>query len=519
MVPQAQIIPEIKSDSRVESRAAALERFVERHQFWILAAWTLVYFAGTMLRARAKPFWYDEILTLLEARQPTLHAAMHALGNVDWMPPASHFTFYWTAKLIGSGEVAFRIPVMIAFWVFCICLYLFARRRVGVLFALTAMLLPYASAFQSYSYEARTYAFLLGFSGIALFCWQSAVEGLNRRWSLFGLAAALAGAIAYQYWAVLIYLPLGAAEAYRSLRRRRVDWPVWGAFAAGGASLIAFLPLILHGVKTWRSYSGMRAHFHSYLTTYEIAFRVYFAFLIPAALLLAAWFLFGGHKAKPEGTREARIPEHEWLAALILLFLPVVAVSIALIVPPHSYSPRYAAPAVAGYALLIAFVAARWAGPRSAVGLACTLAALAPFAYLMATPGRWKNPVTRIPHLRQRLQSGPVVFEDLIPYLKLWYYTPDRLKPNLFCACASDVPAAAEATPFAEFRKLGIPVVRLTSVVHPGANFLFYPSLKRKQMKLLRAVKAAGGSVEMVDDSKPRPLMRARIPRWVISIR
>ena len=395
MAPQQQAIPAPQTGWGLEPRAAALERFLERHEVWILTAWTVVYFAGTMLRALGKPFWYDEILTLLEARQPTLQAAMRALGDVDWMPPASHLTFYLTGKVFGFGEVGFRIPLMIAFWVFCLCLYFFARRRVGIFFALVAMLLPYASAFQSYSYEARTYAFLLGFSGIALLSWQCAADGAKRPWSLIGIAAGIAGAIAYQYWGVLLYLPLAGAEAYRNIRMRRIDWPIWIAFIAGGIPTLLFLPLILHGMRTWISYAGMLVHVRSYLTTYEISFRVYFAFLIPAAILLGVWFLAKGYRERPAGTREPAIPPHEWIAAAILLLLPIVAVSIALLVPPHSYSPRYAAPAVAGYALLGSFVAASLAGKRSSIGVVCALAALAPFLYLMATPERFVNPVRR----------------------------------------------------------------------------------------------------------------------------
>ena len=179
MASQQQTVSAPQTGWRLEPLAAALERSLKRHQIWILAIWTVAYFAGTMLSAMGKPFWYDEILTLLEARQPTLPAAMRALGDVDWMPPANHLTFYLTNQLAGHGEVTFRIPAMIAFWVFCICLYLFARRRVSIFFALTAMLLPYASAFQAYSYEARGYAFMLGFCGIALVSWQAAAEGIN----------------------------------------------------------------------------------------------------------------------------------------------------------------------------------------------------------------------------------------------------------------------------------------------------------------------------------------------------
>ncbi|HTW66523.1 MAG TPA: glycosyltransferase family 39 protein [Bryobacteraceae bacterium] len=513
MAPQQQMTPAAKLHWRLEPIAARIERFCEQHETSILAVWTLIYFAGTMRRAMAKPFWYDEILTLLEARQPNLHAAMHALGDVDWMPPASHFTFYLTGKLLGFGEVAFRIPLMIAFGVFCICLYFFARRRVGVFFALTAMLLPYASAFQSYSYEARTYAFLLGFSGVALLAWQSAIERIQRPWSLFGIAAGIAGAIAFQYWAVLIYLPLAGAEAYRSLRRRRIDWPIWIAFIAGGTPTVLLLPLILHGVKSWVSYAGMRAHPVDYITSYSIAFRAGLAFALPAALLLAAWFIGRGYKEEPAGTRQAVIPRYEWIAVTILLLLPVAAVSIALIVPPHSFSLRYAAPVVAGYALLGSFLAARLAGKRSSIGLACVLAALAPFLYLMTQPVRFKDPFQRFRGLQQRLQDGPVAFEDPVPYLKVWYYTPDRLKPHL--VCIRDVPPLdIRHDPLyhlREFQELGIPFVQYADFVRPGTNFPFYPDIGRHKSRLVRAIEAGGGSVERIDSSPPRPLMLAHI--------
>jgi hypothetical protein len=509
MATQPVTVPTAKSVWRMEPRAAALERFLERRQIWVLAIWSLVYFAGTMLRAHGKPFWYDEIITLLEARQPNLPAAMRALGDVDWMPPANHLTFYLTDKLVGSGEVAFRMPAMIAFWVFCICLYLFARRRVSIFFALMAMLLPYASAFQSYSYEARGYAFMLGFCGVALVSWQAAAEGIMRPWSLVGLALGIAGAISYQYWAVLIYLPLAGAEAYRSIRLRRVDWSIWAAFAMGGLALLASLLLILHGLRSWSSYSGMLVHPRAYLLFYTIGFRVYFAFAIPAALLLAAWFLCGGSKERPQGARSAVIPDYEWLAALTLLvMIPAAVVSIALVVPPHSFSPRYAAPAVAGYALLGSFLAARFAGKRSSIGLVCVMAALAPFLYLMTQPDRFENPFRQVPGLEQRLQSGPVAIENLISYLKLWYYTPDQLKPRLLFLTGQHNTLYG-ANPLGEFAKLGVPIVAYDSFALPGTEFLFYPDGRRS--KLQQRIVDSGGTVEIVERSGRRVLLRAHV--------
>jgi hypothetical protein len=511
MATQPVTAPTAKSRWRMEPRAAALERFLERRQFWVLAIWSLVYFAGTMLRAHGKPFWYDEILTLLEARQPNLPAAMRALGDVDWMPPINHITFYLTDKLVGSGEVAFRIPVMIAFWVFCICLYLFARRRVSIFFALMAMLLPYASDFQWYSYEARGYAFMLGFGGIALISWQAAAEGIVRPWSLVGLALGLAGAIFYQYWAVVIYLPLAGAEAYRSIRLRRVDWAIWAAFALGGLPLVASLFLILHGVRSWSSYSGMLVQPNAYLLFYTVGLRDSYTFAIPAALLLATWFLCGGRKERPGGTRPAVIPDYEWMAALILLLVvPVAVFSIALVVPPHSFNIRYAALGVAGYALLVSFLAAHFAGKRSSIGLVCVLAALAPFLYLMTQPDRFENPFQEVPGLEQRLRSGPVVVPNLMSYMRLWYYTPDQLKPRLFFLTGQHAAIYYGNSPFGEFAKLGVPIVPYDSFALPGTEFLIYAEGRGSTLE--RRIVDSGGTVEIEEHLSARQvLLRAHV--------
>ncbi len=499
-----------KSGWRLEARAAAVERFAERHQVWILAIWSLIYFAGTMLRAHGKPFWYDEILTLLEARQPTLSDAMRALGDIDWMPPANHLIFYFWHKLAGGGEAAFRIPVMIAFWVFCVSLYFFARRRVSVFFAFMAMLLPFASAFQSYSYEARGYAFMLGFCGIALVSWQAAHQRTKRFWPLLGLAVGIAGAISFQYWSVLIYLPLAGAEAYRSIKTRRIDWPIWIAFAAGGLGLVAFLFVILHGLRSWSAYSGMLAHPTDYVAFYTIGFRVWFAFAVPAVLLLAAWLVCRGYKESPEGTRSTAIPDYEWVAAAILLFaIPVAVVSIALLMPPHSFSARYAAPAVAGYALLGSFLAARFAGQRSSIGLICTLAALAPFLYLMATPRPHRNPFRQVPGLQRQVQSGPVAFENPVYFLKLWYYAPNRLKPQLILLRAIE-PERKRTVPFGEFAKVGVPVVRYDDFALPGREFLFYTDVGRR-FRLKDRIEHDGGTVDVLSTKGRHLLMRAHI--------
>jgi hypothetical protein len=511
MTIESRFVP-AKRNGTLESLAATFESFLDRNQFWMLAFWSIIYFAGTILRARAKPFWYDELLTLLEARQPNLPAAMRALGDMDWMPPANHLTYYLWAKLAGTGEVAFRVPSIIAFWVFCICLYIFARRRVSVLFAMVALLLPFASQFQYYAYEARSYAFVLAFCGIALVSWQAAADRINRPWSLVGLALGFAGALAFQYWAVLFYLPLAAAEAYRNRQDRRIDWPIWAAFAAGGLSLVASLRLILHGLNKWVSATGMRAEFRDYRTSYTLWFHALLTFAILAALLLAVWWMAGGARQQPAGQRSALIPRYEWIAAGIMLLLPILAVSIALAVPPHSYAPRYAVEVVAGYALIVSFLLARFAGRRSALGLACALAALAPFLNLMAHPPHFRNPLRKMPGLEQRLKDGPVVVEDLLVYLKLWYYTPDALKPRLIYLTEVN-PNGRPGLASKELGRVGISAMPYQAFARPDSQFVFYTTHARKAGQLISRIRQDGGVVVPVSSTRHAQIWLAHVKK------
>lgn len=184
----------------------AVERFLEQHKLEVVLVISVIYFVGTAFRARSRPFWTDEILTLAAAGQPDFSATLKAARMIDAMPPFTHLILHLVNGLFGTGEVVSRIPGMIGFWVLCLSLFGFAIRRVGMFFALTALLLPFATDSYGYSFEARCYGVLLGFGGLALFCWQSAAAGRKRPLALTGLALAIAGATLSHYYAVLILL-------------------------------------------------------------------------------------------------------------------------------------------------------------------------------------------------------------------------------------------------------------------------------------------------------------------------
>jgi hypothetical protein len=163
-------------------------------------------------------------------------------------------------------------------------------------------------------------------------------------------------------------------------------------------------------------------------------------------------------------------------------------------------------PSLAGYALLLAFLGARFAGRRSSVGLACMLAALAPFVYLMARP-EYSNKRYHPNHkLRATLQAGPVMVDQLTFFLPLWYYTPSRLKPRLTFISSSDRATRAKAQ---ELIKMGVPTVVYDDFTPANKQFLL---LGRSNDAVAQEVRAQGGTMEAVWRSGHRTLFRVHLP-------
>lgn len=475
-----------------------MQRFIEQHKAAVVLLLTLLYFGGTVLRARAKPFWFDELLTVLAARQPTFAGVIRAARDMDLTPPFTDLVGHLVYRLAGSGEVVFRIPAMIGFWVFCLCLFAFAARRVNICFALTALLLPFVTGGKVYSLEARSYGLILGFCGIALLCWQSAASGRRRAWALAGICLGIAGAVSCHYYAVFIYLPLAGAEAFRSLRRRRIDRAIWAAFVLGAIPLVISLVRLMHIAKA-NQHPVVHAGFQDYFWYYATTFGTTLWLLIPAFVLWSAWLIVGGDSEEPGANYRVEIPDHELLAALLLFLIPVAAVTVALAVPPHLFTDRYALPSIGGFALLTSLLAANFAKAKPVLGIAFLLPALALFAVDMVHPRQpFQNPLQKEPLLAAALERGPVVVDDYAAFLQFWYYAPEALKPRLLYL--SDQDASVEFSHIDDimqpFQKYGVPVVKYNDFDTPGKDFLLYYTTGVGWVT--EKVLADGGNIQLV---------------------
>src|ERR1700751_1051791 len=156
----------------------------------LLTAFSVFYFADVLIRASEKYFWYDELVTLYVSRLD-LHSVWQGLqSGADFNP----FPFYLITKasraLFGENHIGMRMPEIIAFWIFCLCMFRLVNRRAGVVAGFIAMALPLLTGAFYYAYEARPLALVLGFSGLSFVCWQEFKDGGSRRlWlPLFGLS-------------------------------------------------------------------------------------------------------------------------------------------------------------------------------------------------------------------------------------------------------------------------------------------------------------------------------------------
>jgi len=422
---QTATLPPLERDAR--QMAVSLEK----GRYVVLLVLTIVYAAGAMLHARGKPFWYDEVFTVMAAAPQTAADSWRAAQKLDAAPPLTHLLTHFAVQWFGQNEISARLPEIAGFWVFCLSLFWFVRHRLGIFYGLAALLLPLATEAYDYAYEARPYGLELGFCGLMLVCWQKA--GGTERWrhgaACAGIALSLAGALLCQYYAALLYLPLAGGEAFRSWKMRRIDWGIWVAMALGGAPLIWRLTTVRRVVSGFSHTSWSEVHPFDVLDFWNDGLQAGLSILVLALAAMALWaWKAPADAAAPE--KSPAFPPWEILAAILFLAIPFFAVVFGLAVT-HIYSSRYALVGLTGVVLLVPLVVARMARGRALV--AFLLVALAGLRLIVVTttfsPPRDLQGEEFV--LVDALKQGPVVVADGQLFMQMWLYLPEPLKSNL----------------------------------------------------------------------------------------
>jgi 4-amino-4-deoxy-L-arabinose transferase-like glycosyltransferase len=210
-----------------------------------VVAFGALYSVATGVVAARRPLWNDELYTYHFARVPHLADLWRALQTgADQAPPLGYLLTRASLDLFGTSRLSLRLPELVAFFVLCVCMYVFVARRTNELYGLIAMLLPSVTAAYYYASEARAYALVLAFGALALVSWQLATEGARRRLTVPGLFVALFLATSSHYYAVLLLVPLMLGELTRSAFLRKADWQVWLAFSGSLLPFVVFIQLV-----------------------------------------------------------------------------------------------------------------------------------------------------------------------------------------------------------------------------------------------------------------------------------
>ncbi|MGA8075369.1 MAG: hypothetical protein WB995_17980 [Candidatus Acidiferrales bacterium] len=314
----------------------------------------IVFIAYAALRsivgAATRPFWYDEVCTIIVARQPSISGIWNALAHAaDSQGPCFCLIERMSSALLRNQEVALRLPSILAFCCITICLFVFTRRRAGSAYALICAAIPFTtSLFTWYAIETRAYSLLVGCIAIALVAYQRAPA---LRWMCV-MALALAASVSFNYYAGLAMVPFGLAELYILVVRRQIRWPVWIAFSLGVLPMVAFWPLLVamrhnFGAHFWAktSLSGLAFIYATLFLTSPPWGAAVAAASVLAMAGLVVFALNSKVRAAPNST-----PAHEYVLVLALLALPFIGYAAAKLT--HSgMTERYVLSAVLGLSL------------------------------------------------------------------------------------------------------------------------------------------------------------------------
>jgi len=489
--------------------------FLERYRFLLLCGFSVFFLVGTALRARSSPFWHDELYTILLARLDLGSMRTAIQDGVEPSPPFADILVRIVNSLWGEGNIVSRIPAIAGFWIFCLCLFTFVRRRLDISYAFAAMILPLSTGAYDYATQARCYGIILGLCGLALVSWQTATEGRRRAGALFLLAFCLAAALYSHYYAILLVAPLAGGQLWRDWRRKKVDWPVWAALSGGeAAGLILCYPL-LSGARRFVAHGWAKPTLYGLLLYYPEELQKMLVVAIAFLILGAVWWLLRRKDASWTGIRDCAVPDHEITAAGLFLLLPAAGFVIAVFVT-NMFHPRYFISAIAGVVLTGVLLAAIWSRCSRPIGILLLLA---------ATPGLslviHHRPVTPVidddPLLRGAIEQGPIIMDDGQPFLKQWYYLPASMKSRVEYVADPQSEVRWTETDVTDLGMLslkkwfGLPILDYEKdVATPGKTVRIYHNSSGSTW-LLNRLLADGAKIEVQQTAGDRAVLMATI--------
>lgn len=416
-------------ESRISGQGSTIDRMLDwvEHRPWLgLAIISFCYWSTVLAFAWWRPTWFDEFFSL-KLSQQTLSELWRSMMTGGETHPVS---FYWithaSMMIFGKTLFALRMPSMLAQWVMMLALYSVVARRTSPVYGYVAALFPLLTYSSWYATEGRGYELGTGACAVALWCWDEAAHGCRRQMAIVGLALSLALAVGSHYYMFLFLIPLGIGELLRTVRLRRIDWPIWLAFSAFVTPVLAFWPTI----------RATRKYFNTYnfeVTLGDIPLYVHDVFgdqFLGLLVLLATVFLF---TAVPTDWRpERRMLNYadprfyERILAMSIVGMEVYVLLMCKFVT-HAYQSRYAITGVIGIGILAAMVPAQLTRKRLP---AAVLAVLLLLSFTALEAHRVRRAIQQhaafrtMPAYFTRFPALPIVMAHPDEWLRWHHYIP-----------------------------------------------------------------------------------------------
>jgi mannosyltransferase len=384
-------------------------------------------------------FWYDEAYTPVHVLHPGLGATLRAMVHSENSPPLWYLVEWVDYRLLGSGEVALRIPSALAGVATVPVAWAIGRELGGRRAALiTAALVAVNPLFIWYSQEARVYGLFVLMVALALLCFLRALrEPTPANMAAFAVTGSLA--LATHYFALFLLAPM-VIWMLAERTTRRAALPAVTAIALAG---LALLPLVLaqggHGTQwigRWPLSERLQAIPQYYLTGYSAAPLGHGVELLVAVLVLAGIgvgvrrMLEPGAPVRAMGDSPERREDPARRRRLVIV-LSIAASGVLAPIVLAAFGADYLAPRnlVAAMIPVTALIAALLAWPGTgragaALGAMLALAFLALSLDVNLSPrlqrGNWRG-------VASALRSGPrarVITSVELGGAPLEYYLP-----------------------------------------------------------------------------------------------
>jgi 4-amino-4-deoxy-L-arabinose transferase-like glycosyltransferase len=432
----------IPSPRGVGSAAALPERLylaLNAHADRMLSVQLAMYFAAAFALAAIKPFWFDELITFNIARQQSPAAIWQLLLHAaDPNPPLSHLLTALSMHFFGRSEIAVRLPGICAGALTLFCIYEFLIRRLPAVFAASGVFFYLTTHAFDYAYEARSYSYMICFSALALVAWRWTHESRRQGWAALLLAASLAAAVSSNYYGVLIFFAIAAAELVSTFERRNIAWRVWLALAAGAAPMIAYLPLIHAAEARFSPFAWNKPYPEFMIDAYTQMMETSVWLALAAVYSVIVVLVYERINLGLRRTPILRLPE--FVAVSVLAAFPVLGYAMSVL-RGGMLSPRCVIAFCVGVSIAVAIAAFKLIGRSPLASLLFLLGCFCWFAYhagdIASDYSNQRQALDRIIFMLPK--QGTIVVPDSLLATTLNFYAPPALAERVIFAM--DLPA------------------------------------------------------------------------------